>query len=64
MSDNTIASSRDAIPACLQVELQLQDLQEQRLQQLAPSRLYLPVPWQPVVFEQPSTMYKVVDLST
>lgn len=42
----------------LQVEANLEALQQQRKQQLAPSRLYLPVPWQPVVYEQPVTMYK------
>lgn len=41
-----------------QVEAKLQALQQQRVQQLAPSRLYLPIPWQPVVYEQPVTMFK------
>lgn len=34
-------------------------LQEERIQQLAPNRLYLPIPWQPMVYEQPVTMFKV-----
>lgn len=42
------------------VEAQLRDLQQQRQQQLAPSRLYLPIPWQPIVYEQPVAMYKIV----
>lgn len=41
-----------------QVEAQLAALQQQRVQQLAPSRLYLPIPWQPIIYEQPVTMYK------
>lgn len=49
-----------------QVEAQLAALQQQRAQQLAPSRLYLPIPWQPIIYEQPVTMYKasVCDNST
>jgi hypothetical protein len=41
-----------------QVEAQLAALQQQRAQQLAPSRLYLPIPWQPIIYEQPVTMFK------
>lgn len=47
---------RDII--CIQVEQQLQGLQQQRVDQLGPTRLYLPIPWQPIIYEQPVTMFK------
>jgi hypothetical protein len=42
----------------MQVEQQLQGLQQQRVDQLGPTRLYLPIPWQPIIYEQPVTMFK------
>lgn len=42
-----------------QVHAKVQQLQQQRREQLEPSRLYLPAPWQPVVFKQPTAMYMV-----
>eukprot|EP00878_Enallax_costatus_P014119 GHUV01014768.1.p1 GENE.GHUV01014768.1~~GHUV01014768.1.p1 ORF type:complete len:166 (+),score=39.23 GHUV01014768.1:253-750(+) len=44
----------------LQVERKLKQLQQQRAEQLSPSRLYLPEPWQPVEIKNPVTMYKVL----
>jgi hypothetical protein len=44
---------------CCQVHQQVEQLQQQRQQQLAPSRLYLPPPWQLAVFEQPTPMFMV-----
>jgi hypothetical protein len=43
----------------LQVHQQVQQLQQQRQEQLAPSRLYLPPSWQPAVFKQPTPMFMV-----
>ncbi|WIA37158.1 hypothetical protein OEZ86_014118 [Tetradesmus obliquus] len=42
------------------VHQKVEQLQHQRQQQLAPSRLYLPPPWQPAVFKQPTPQFMVL----
>eukprot|EP00879_Flechtneria_rotunda_P004688 GHRR01004952.1.p1 GENE.GHRR01004952.1~~GHRR01004952.1.p1 ORF type:complete len:179 (+),score=57.98 GHRR01004952.1:172-708(+) len=43
-----------------QVQADLQLLHRQRTEQLAPNPLYIPELWQPVTFDQPVRMYKVM----